>query len=355
MKKKEKGVLAPAAVSEVCLQLAFILESGIALEDGAGALADESEKDGLQPVYQALCAGLNETGSLCEAMRRSAAFPAYAVEMAGVGETTGRLEAVLRGLADYYEREARMREAITDATVYPIALGAMLVVIVLVMLCKVLPVFRRVLGGMGVGAADAGGALITLGAWLGWIVMALVGLAVLAALGCALALRTQALRTQARERVLRLLRRVFPQLWRIEAERSAARAALALSRMLSSGFGPEEAAATAASVLEDGAAAARMKDMRQALEEGEAFSDALERSGLFQPRQMRMIRAGAQAGRGAQVLEKLAADYEEAAESEIARIVSIIEPTLIALLSIVVGGILLSVMLPMARMLTSLT
>lgn len=350
MKKKEKSVLAPAAVSEVCLQLAFILESGMALEDGVGALADESEKDGLQPVCQALCAGLNETGSLCEAMRRSAAFPAYAVEMAGVGETTGRLEAVLRGLADYYEREARMREAITDATVYPIALGAMLVVIVLVMLCKVLPVFRRVLGGMGVGAADAGGALITLGAWLGWIVMALVGLAVLAALGCALALRTQ-----ARERVLRLLRRVFPQLRRIEAERSAARAALALSRMLSSGFGPEEAAATAASVLEDGAAAARMKDMRQALEEGEAFSDALERSGLFQPRQMRMIRAGAQAGRGAQVLEKLAADYEEAAESEIARIVSIIEPTLIALLSIVVGGILLSVMLPMARMLTSLT
>ena len=276
MKKKEKSVLAPAAVSEVCLQLAFILESGMALEDGAGALADESEKDGLQPVYQALCAGLNETGSLCEAMRRSAAFPAYAVEMAGVGETTGRLEAVLRGLADYYEREARMREAITDATVYPIALGAMLVVIVLVMLCKVLPVFRRVLGGMGVGAADAGGALITLGAWLGWIVMALVGLAVLAALGCALALRTQ-----ARERVLRLLRRVFPQLRRIEAERSAARAALALSRMLSSGFGPEEAAATAASVLEDGAAAARMKDMRQALEEGEAFSDALERSGAF--------------------------------------------------------------------------
>ncbi len=350
MKKKEKSVLAPAAVSEVCLQLAFILESGMALEDGVGALADESEKDGLQPVYQALCAGLNETGSLCEAMRQSTTFPAYAVEMAGVGETTGRLEAVLRGLADYYEREARMRKAITDATVYPIALGAMLVVIVLVMLCKVLPVFRRVLGGMGVGAADAGGALITLGAWLGWIVMALVGLAVLAALGCALALRTQ-----ARERVLRLLRRVFPQLRRIEAERSAARAALALSRILSSGFGPEEAAATAASVLEDGAAAARMKDMRQALEEGEAFSDALERSGLFQPRQMRMIRAGAQAGRGAQVLEKLAADYEEAAEREIAQIVSIIEPTLIALLSIVVGGILLSVMLPMARMLTSLT
>lgn len=49
MKKKEKGVLAPAAVSEVCLQLAFILESGMALEDGVGALADESEKDGLQP------------------------------------------------------------------------------------------------------------------------------------------------------------------------------------------------------------------------------------------------------------------------------------------------------------------
>ena len=348
MKKEKKSVLAPAAVSEVCAQLAFIVESGMTLKDGVSALAEE--KDGSQAVYQALCAGLDETGSLCDAMRQSAVFPAYAVEMTGVGETTGRLQAVLQGLADYYEREGQMREAIADATVYPIALGTMLAAIVLVMLCRVLPVFRRVLGSMGVGTVDAGGAPITLGAWLGWIVMALVGLAALAALGCALALRTT-----ARERVLHLLRRVFPPLERIAAERSAARAALALSRMLSAGFAPEEAVATAALVIEDKAAAVRMENMRQALEEGEAFNDALERSGIFQPQHMRMIRAGAQAGHGAHVLEKLAADYEEAAESEIARIVSIVEPTLIALLSVVVGGILLSVMLPMARMLTSLT
>ena len=350
MKKRENGVLAPADVSEVCLQAAFILESGMQLAEGIAALADESEKDGLQSVYQKLLNGLTETGSLSMAMRESAVFPAYAVEMADVGEKTGRLEAVLRGLADYYEREARMREAITNATVYPIALGGMLVVIVLVMLIKVLPVFRQVLSSMGIGVTDAGGTMLTLGAWLGWIVMVLVGLAVTAALGCLIALRTG-----ARERVLKLLRKIFPQLRRIEAERSASRAALTLSRMLSSGFGPEEAVATAANVLENDAAAAHIQDMRKSLEEGNSFADALECSKLFKARQIRMIRAGAQAGRGAQVLEKLAADYEEAAESEIARIVSVIEPTLIALLSVVVGGILLSVMLPMARMLTSLT
>lgn len=337
-------------LSGFCAEVALMLGSGMALYDGIAALHESAPAGPQAEVYARLSENIAKTGSLGEALGADDCWPRYLAHMAAVGERTGRLEEVMEGLSGYYEREARVREAVASAAAYPMILGAMLVVIVLVMLCKVLPVFRRVLGGMGVGAADAGGALITLGAWLGWIVMALVGLAVLAALGGALALRTQ-----ARERVLRLLRRVFPQLRRIEAERSAARAALALSRMLSSGFGPEEAAATAASVLEDGAAAARMKDMRQALEEGEAFSDALERSGLFQPRQMRMIRAGAQAGRGAQVLEKLAADYEEAAEREIAQIVSIIEPTLIALLSIVVGGILLSVMLPMARMLTSLT
>ena len=348
--KKENSVLAPAEVSEVCLQTAFILESGMSLEEGVAALADETEKDDLQAVYKALCSVLNETGSLSLAMRRSTVFPAYAVEMADVGEKTGRLEAVLRGLADYYEREARMREAITDATVYPVALGAMLVIIVLVMLLKVLPVFRQVLSSMGIGTTDAGGAMLTLGAYLGWIVMGLVGITVMAALGCAAALHTR-----ARERVLKLLRRIFPQLRHIEAQRSASRAALTLSRMLSSGFGPEEAVATTANVLENDAAAVHIQDMRKALEEGKAFADALECSKLFKARQIRMIRAGAQAGRGAQVLEKLAADYEEAAEDEIARIVSVIEPTLIALLSVVVGGILLSVMLPMARMLTGMT
>ena len=150
------------------------------------------------------------------------------------------------------------------------------------------------------------------------------------------------------------LKKIFPPLNRIINRLAASRTASVLSMMLSGGFPLEEALAMVPSVLPDAAAAAEVKNIRGKMDEGATFAEAVTQSKLFDPLHSRMIRMGVDAGREDEVMTKIAATYEEEVEDGIAGLVSIIEPTLVALLSIVIGAVLLSVMLPMAGIISSI-
>ena len=108
------------------------------------------------------------------------------------------------------------------------------------------------------------------------------------------------------------------------------------------------------SILSDSEASERVRGISKDLENGASFADARENSKLFDGLHNRMIRMGVAAGREDQVMSTIAEIYEEQVENGISSLVAIIEPTLIALLSVVIGAILLSVMLPMAGILSSM-
>ena len=96
------------------------------------------------------------------------------------------------------------------------------------------------------------------------------------------------------------------------------------------------------------------QQIREKMAQGESFSDALTSSRLFDEIHRQMLRMGIAAGREDQVMEKIAQTYEEQVEDGISNLVSIIEPTMVAALSIVIGAVLLSVMLPMAGIISSI-
>jgi len=344
-----KRGLTSAELSSFCSQVALILSAGLPLYDGMETLAETAKGSEYADVYENASKAVNETGSLYQALQQDKRWPTYLVEMAGIGEQTGQLEKVMNGLADYYSREDRIRSSVVGAITYPLVLGVMLVLIVMVMLWKVLPVFQRVLNSMGAEMSRSGSMLMNLGSTIGWIVLALVGLVVLAVvIGAAL------MKTSARDNVLGVVRRLFPPVRRLSMKLASSRVASVLSMMLSSGFPTGEAFRLMPSILSDGEAAEKVQGIRKDLDNGEAFADAISRSRLFDGLHDRMIRMGVAAGREDQVMEKIAGMYEEQVEEGIAQMVAIIEPTLIALLSVVIGAILLSVMLPMAGILTSM-
>ena len=339
----------PAELSAFCSQVALMLGSGMALYDGMEALANAAQGSAEAELYKAVSEGVTETGSLYEALKNDGRWPTYLTEMAAIGERTGRLEEVMNGLAEYYEREGRIRRAIVSAITYPIVLGVMMLLIVLVMILMVLPVFRRVLGSMGVAMTESGEMMMNIGTTVGWVVLVIVGIVVVCVLACVILMRTS-----AREKTLNFLRRIFPPLGRISGRLASSRTASVLSMMLSGGFPLEEALQMVPAVLPDKAAAAEIAGIRNKMDVGESFADAVTQSKLFDPLHSRMIRMGVEAGREDQVMEKIAATYEEEVEEGIAGLVSIIEPTLVALLSIVIGAVLLSVMLPMAGIISSI-
>lgn len=347
-KKRGRGPDA-SEVSSFCAQVALILGSGISLYDGMEALSDAAKGSTEYELYKSVSDGVTQTGSLNEALRREGVWPGYMVEMVAVGERTGRLEDVMVGLSEYYEREGRVRRAISSAVTYPVVLGAMMLVVVLVMILLVMPVFRRVLNSMGVALTDTGKWMMQLGVNAGWVVFVLLGAVIVIALVCAVLMRTG-----AREATLRCLKSLFPPVRRLTKRLSASRVASVLSMMLSGGFRLEEALEMVPSVLPDTTAAAEVGQIRDKLNAGISFADAVSASSLFDPLHCRMIRMGVEAGREDQVMAKISQIYQEDVEEGISNLVSIIEPTLVALLSIVIGAVLLSVMLPMAGIISSI-
>ena len=343
-KQQRKGLPA-AELSIFCGQIAMILEAGLPLYDGMETLAGANRESGNADMYQAVSRGVTETGSLYEAMKADDRWPHYLTEMVGIGERTGQLDQVMRGLETYYAREDRIRSAAIGAVTYPMVLGAMLVVIVGIMLIFVLPVFRRTLESMGVGD----NALMRAGSVIGWIVMALVAVMLLCAIAVLLLLRTR-----HRDKVTALLRKCFPALEKLNRKLTASRVASVLSMMFSSGFQTGEALEMTSGILSDPAAAEKLRTVRDKLENGGAFADAVAEADIFEELHNRMIRMGSATGHEDQVFKKLGELYEEDAEDSISRMVSMIEPTLVALLAVVIGAVLLTVMLPMAGILSSL-
>ena len=349
MRGNRQQTISSAELSSFCGQVALILEAGLPLYDGMETLAGADSKSANAAMFKAASEGVTRTGSLYDALKEDDKWPDYLVEMVGIGEKAGQLEKVMRGLEEYYAREDRIRSSLISALTYPLSLGVMLLVIILIMLWQVLPVFRRVLGSMGIGLGSAGNMMMRVGTIVGWLVLILVGLAL-----AALAVGVLLMKTSRRETVLNVVSRLIPRIRRLRKKLSAYRVASVLSLMLYGGFTTDEALEMTASVLDDPQAGARVMQIRNEMHEGKSYADAIENTDLFEDLEVRMIRMGVATGREDQVLGKVAALYEEQTEAEISSLVAIVEPTLVALLSIVVGAVLLSVMLPMAGILSSL-
>ena len=345
------AVLTSEELSVFCDQIALMLERGMTIRDGIDMLAeDEAKTNARTRPYSLMRETVEETGSLYIAMKeRENEWPHYMVEMVGIGEETGRLEEIMRNLSAYYQREGKIKDAASSAVTYPLVLGIMMVVIIAVLLWRVMPVFRRVLGSLGVDPAGSAVRLMNIGTAAGWVVLALIGIVVIGVITVLILMRTG-----RREKTLAWLRNLLPPVKRISEKLSSSRIAGMLGLMLSGGFPIENALDMAAGALEDEQSIGKVKEIRSKMDGGESFADAISSANLFTEFYNRILKIGAATGHEPQVMTKIAEVYEEQVEDDLSRMISLIEPVLVALLSIVIGAILLSMMLPMAGVMSSL-
>jgi len=348
-RKARRAAIAPRDISNFCAQIAMMLNSGMTLHEGVEALAKSHRGDKMAEVYAGVSARISQCGSLHEALKADENWPKYMVEMTAIGECTGKLEMVMEKLAEYYSREHRLHSAVVSAISYPLVLGVMMLLILFIMLWKVLPLLCRVLNNFGIALSDSGSGMVRVGVNIGY-----VALAVLAFVLFAVLLALVLLKTGARAEVLRILYRMFSGIRRIGAQMTAARVSSVLSMMFSGGFMLDRALEMAPGVLDDETAAASIYQVRRRVANGENFADAFAETGILDSVYMGMFRMGCATGREDVVMAKIAEEYEAQTEESIERIISVIEPTMVVVLSVVIGSVLLSIMLPMAGMISSI-
>lgn len=335
-----------------CEQMAMILKSGLSVTEGLMMMKEDTEEQypAQRELFETLEKRMEEKGMLHEVLEETGAFPDYMIHMIRIGEETGNLDEVMDGLAVYYEREEAIKQDIKSAVTYPLLMLAMMGIIVLVMVIKVLPVFAQVyeqLGGQMTGIAavllKAGAAIRT---YYGWIIL----VAILAGTG-ALWLSG----TDKGRKFMRNTSRHFFAIRRIMRQMSLARFASGLSMALRSGMNYEDAFQMLEMLLEEDA---EMKKNMEAcvdkINTGETLSRAAVEAGILTGLDARLVSIAEKTGETDRALNEVAARADDEVTGRIQNVISVLEPSLVAFLSVLVGGILLSVMVPLMGILSSI-
>ena len=335
-----------------CEQMGMILKSGISTAEGIMIMKEDAgqQESPLRDLYEEIQKNLEETGIFYDALEETGAFPDYMIQMTRIGEQTGNLDEVMEGLAAYYEREENMVQDLKSAVTYPLLMLGMMLVIFLVMIVRVLPVFAQVyeqLGGQMTGMAAV---LLQAGAgirqYYGW---GLLVLFLLAAGGIWL-FGTE----KGKERFRRIAGRFFGTR-QIMTRMQTARFASGMSMALRSGMDYEEAFQMVDRLLaSDKAVKQKLHACREGVKEGESFSSAVVRSGLLTGLYGRMLYIAERTGDTDEALRKIATQEDDEVTTRIQNFISVLEPTLVAVLSVLVGGVLLSVMVPLMGILSSI-
>lgn len=341
--------LSSGELSGFCAQMAMILKAGIPAREGLAILKQDARNPAARELLESMIAPMDEGVPFSQSLRRSEAFPKYLTDMVEIGEQSGRLDDVLESLTDYYEREQSIAASVRSAVTYPVIMLAMMMLVIAVLSIKVLPIFAQVFSELGAQVSAFAQGVLKLGGTLGAVSAGLVALlAVLAVV--LLMLRASATGRRALTRFFAL----FPLTRRLSAKIASGRFAGAMSLMLSSGMDADRALEMAGLLVDHPAVAARIEDGRRRIGEGAPFSEAVAQSGVFSGIFAQMISVGFRTGTVDAVMKKLADRTEEEIDAELSALVGIVEPTLVSVLSVAVGMILLSVILPLMGIMSSI-
>lgn len=325
-----------------CSQLAMILRAGISAVEGIAIMKEDAAKGEGSEILNMLYENMEATGLLHISMRETKVFPEYVCNMTEIGEQAGRLDEVMEGLAQHYESEEEISEGIKSALTYPMLMLGLMAVIVLVLIIKVLPIFDNVFEQLGGGLTGISRSIMNVGTAMSRYSVALVGVLALALAAAGYLVFSKKGRSAFQNFMERS--RLFGGL---SEKMACARIADGMNLCIRSGLDIDQSLELAGGLVRHEEVKKRLESCRQQMLEGKGFDKAVTESRLFSGVYGKMVSIGIRTGSVDQIMGKIARQYEEEVMDKLQSGVAMIEPTLVAILSTVVGLILISVMLPL--------
>ena len=353
MKKKKQQMLGNLEIAAFCDQLSMIVSAGIPIYEGISILQEDAPEEETAEILSVISNSLDHGSSFCDALRETNVFPKYVLDMIGIGELAGKLEEVLNALTGYYKREESIQNSIKNAVTYPLLMIAMMLAVILVLIAKVLPVFHQIYMELGSDLTGFAGAMmrfsdafpkpllktkcLSLNQYLFVIVIVLIA----AAAGIFLISKSDAGQKFFKKRPLAL-------------STAASRFANCMALALSSGLDTDQGLMLAEQLVDNPYMASRIKKCRDLTASGRGFAEAVLTSGIFSKIYTSMITIGFRTGSMDEVMHQISEEYEEETDKQIAKFISVLEPTLVIILSIFIGLILISFLLPLIGIMSSI-
>jgi type IV pilus assembly protein PilC len=356
---KSKGTKSPESVKSVPVknlavftrQFSVMIDAGLPLVQCLDILAKQEEDKGFASVIDETKLQVESGSSLADAMRRfPKVFDALFTNMIAAGEAGGILDTILNRLAVYIEKNVKLKSQVKSAMIYPIAVIVIAVVVVAAILWKVIPTFASLFAGLGADLPLPTRIVI----WMSDKFVSFMPVVIVAGIiGFALFKRYYATH-RGRRVVDRTLLRT-PVIGLILRKVAVARFCRTLSTLLSSGVPILEGLAITAKTAGNAIVEDAVMVTRDSIERGETVAAPLRQTGVFPVMVTQMINVGEATGAMDAMLSKIADFYEEEVDTAVAGLLTLLEPLMIAFLGVVVGGIVISMYLPIFDLIGKLT
>jgi type IV pilus assembly protein PilC len=332
-------------------QFSVMIDAGLPLVQCLEILGSQQENKNFAKILQTTRMDVEGGATLADAMRKHPkAFDELFTNMIAAGEAGGILDTILKRLATYIEKAVKLKSQVKGAMVYPVAVLGIAGLVIAVILWKVIPTFASMFEGLGAQLPLPTRLVISASNWF----VRLLPFLVLGAVLLVFFFRRYYATYGGRRTVDRTLLRL-PILGLILQKIAVARFCRTLATLISSGVpildGLEITARTSGNAIIEDAIMA----VRKGVESGLTVAQPLKESGVFPPMVVQMIGVGEQTGALDAMLSKIADFYEEEVDQAVANLLTLMEPVMILFLGITVGGIVISMYLPLFDLISKLS
>jgi len=348
MIQREKVKLKEVAIFS--RQLSVLIDAELPLIQSLNILVEQTKNKYFKKVITMVREDVEAGASLNQSMRKfPRVFDDLYCNLIGSGEQSGSLDVMLRRIAEYEEKIIKLRAQVRQAMIYPVAILSFSVLVVIFLMWKVIPIFANIFKELGAKLPML--TQVTMG--ISNFVAANILFIVLGVVALVLGFRFFRRTDQGRHIVDRVMLRI-PLFGSLLAKVGISRMTRTLSTLLSGGVAMLECLKITSSTSGNVIMEETVMDVRRQVSEGRTLSDSFKQTGRFPFLLTQMVSVGEATGTLDEMLSKLADFYDEEVNTTVASLLSILEPVLLIVVGIMVGGIVVSMYLPIFNLMNQI-
>src|SRR5690242_20274640 len=342
----------PEELAVFTRQFSAMIDAGLPLVQCLEILAGQQENKTFQKVLTGTRGSVEGGATLAASMKQfPKVFDPLYVNMVEAGETGGILDTILQRLSQYIEKNVKLQRAVKSALVYPVGVLTVAAGVITLLLWKVVPIFATLFAGLGVDLPLPTKIVIALSNFIGSVFGFLILVAVV---GVIVGLKVWYGTPQGRF-ILDTVILKLPVLGILMRKIAVARFTRTLGTLISSGVPILEGLDITAKTAGNAVVEKALQKVRKSLEEGKSLTEPLKESDVFPGMVTQMIAVGEQTGAMDAMLQKIADFYEEEVDAAVKDLLTALEPIMIVFLGVVVGGVVISMYLPLFSLIGKLS
>lgn len=329
-----------------CKQFVSVLNAGVTVITALDMMAEQMDNKTLQQGLRDAQAYVQKGGTLADAFKLNPKiFPPILVNMTAAGEMSGNLEVAFERLTTHFEKNNKLKSKIKGAMTYPIIILIVVLAVVVVLLCTVIPQFADMFSDMGAELPAATQMLVNLSQFMihKWYMVILIVVAIVAAFkffG----------KTEVGSTVYANIAIKAPLFGNLTIKSAAASFSRTLSTLMASGIPLLDAIEQVAKMQNNKIIREGLMDAKVQVAKGLPLSKPIRDMELFPPMLPQMIKIGEETGNIEDMMDKVADYYEMEVEAATDALTAAMEPMVIVLMAVVVGGIVIAIYSPMLGM-----